>query len=240
MSKPSTRRALALAMLTLAALPAQALVVLGFEGVNATYPSTSSANIAAFYNGGVSSQGTSGVNYGINFSSNAIAICLNAVAGSCSNASRGGLSATSSQGALGLAASGSAWLDVPAGFTFAIGFSYAVAPGFSASIAAYSGPAGTGTLLAPPLVLVPNAPGCAGYNAVLCPLGPGGYSFLGTAQSVVFTGPAGKVVWDDLTLGANDPQPPPAIPEPATGLLWLAGLAGVAGARRRAAHRSRG
>lgn len=239
MAKPLAPQILATALLTLAGLPAQALVVLGFEGVNATYPSTTPADIAGFYAGGVSSQGTSGVNYGINFSPNAIAICLNAVAGSCSNASRGGLSVTSSQGALGLASNGSAWFDVPAGFTFAIGFSYAVQPGSVATIAAYSGPAGTGALLAPPLVLTPGSAGCGAYNAVLCPLGPGGYSFSGTAQSVVFSGQAGKVVWDDLTLGANDPQPPPAIPEPATGLLWLAGLAGVAGARRWAARRSR-
>ena len=136
MTNPSTSRALGLALLALAALPAQALVVLGFEGVNATYPSSTPADIAAFYAGGVSSQGTSGVNYGINFSPNAIAVCLNAVAGSCSNASRGGLSVTSSQGALGLSSNGSAWFDVPAGFTFAIGFSYAVLPGSLATIAA--------------------------------------------------------------------------------------------------------
>ena len=238
MTHLSASRAAALALLALAALPAQALVVLGFEGVNATYPSTTPADIAGFYGGGVSSQGTSGVNHGINFSSNAIAVCLNAVAGSCSNASRGGLSVTSSQGALGLASNGSAWFDVPAGFTFAIGFSYAVLPGSLATIAAYSGPAGTGALLAPPLVLTPGSAGCAAYNAILCPLGPGGYSFTGTAQSVVFTGQAGKVVWDDLTLGANDPQPPPAIPEPATALLWLAGLSAIAAARRRAVQRA--
>ena len=239
MTQPTTSRAFALALLALAALPAQALVVLGFEGVNATYPGTTPADIAGFYGGGVSSQGTSGVNYGINFSPNAIAVCLNAVAGSCSNASRGGLSVTSSQGALGLTSNGSAWFDVPAGFTFAIGFSYAVLPGSVATIAAYSGPAGTGALLAPPLVLAPGSAGCAAYNAILCPLGPGGYSFTGTAQSVVFTGQAGKVVWDDLTLGANDPQPPPAIPEPATAWLWLAGLSAVAAARQRALRRIR-
>ena len=59
------------------------------------------------------------------------------------------------------------------------------------------------------------------------------------AQVVVFTGQAGKVVWDDLTLGANDPQPPPAIPEPATAWLWLAGLSAVAAARQRALRRIR-
>jgi hypothetical protein len=61
-------------------------------------------------------------------------------------------------------------------------------------------------------------------------VGPGGYSFSGTARSVVFTGQPGKVVWDDLTLGANDPQPPPPVPEPGTWALLLAGL-GLLGAR---------
>ena len=240
MAKPPAHHFLAAAVFALAALPAQALIVLGFEGVNATYPSTTSADIAGFYGGGVSSQSTTGVNYGINFSANAIAVCLNAVAGSCSNASRGGLSVTSSQGALGIGSGSSVWFDVPAGFTFAIGFSYAVAAGSVATISAYSGPAATGALLAPPLVLVPGSAGCPAYNAMLCPLGPGGYSFVGTAQSVVFAGQPGKVVWDDLTLGANDPQPPPAIPEPATALLWLAGLSAIAAARHRAAGRLQG
>lgn len=214
----------------LLATPAKALVVIGFEGVNAAYPSTSYADILGFYSGGLSSQGTSGANLGASFASNAVAVCLNALGGNCSNASRGGLSATSSQGGLGIGAGNSTYFDYPTGFSFAIGFRYAVAPGTLATISAYSGPGGTGSLLAPPLVLLPGSPGCAAYNATLCPMGPGGYSFAGVAQSVVFTGLPGKVVWDDLTLGANDPQSP--VPEPAAGLTLALGLAGLWASRR--------
>lgn len=219
---------------------AQAVVVIGFEGINATYPSTSYADILGFYSGGMSSQGTSGANLGVSFAPNAVAVCLNALGGTCSNASRAGSSATSSQGGLGIGSGNSTYFDYPAGFTFAIGFRYAVAPGSFATIAAYSGPGGTGALLAPPLVLLPGSAGCPAYNATLCPMGPGGYSFTGVAQSVVFTGQPGHVVWDDLTLGANDPQSPSPVPEPASGLLFGLGLAGIgvlsngAQARRRA------
>jgi hypothetical protein len=213
---------------------ASALPVIGFERVNAAYPSASFADILGFYSGGLSSQGTSGVNLGATFSASAVAVCLNAVGGSCSNSSRGGLSVTSSEGALGIGAGPSVYFDYPAGFTFAIGFSYAVAPGSFATIAAYSGLGGSGSLLSPPLPLFPGAAGCLAYNAALCPLGPGGYSFSGTARSVVFTGQPGKVVWDDLTLGANDPQPPPPVPvpEPGTWMLMGLGLVLVGGAAR--------
>lgn len=164
------------------ATPAQALVVIGFEGVNATYPSTSYADILGFYSGGLSSQGTSGANLGASFAPNAVAVCLNALGGSCSNASRGGLSATSAQGGLGIGAGNSTYFDYPAGFTFAIGFRYAVAPGTVATMSAYSGLGGTGSLLAPPLVLLPGSPGCAAYNAPLCPMGPGGLFLRGCGE----------------------------------------------------------
>jgi MYXO-CTERM domain-containing protein len=219
-------------------LAAQAVVVLGFERINAAYPSTSFAAVAGFYGGGTSSQGTSGANFGIGFGPGAVAVCLNPIGGACSNASAGGLSVNSSQGALGIGSGNSTWFDIPAGFSNAIGFRYAVAVGSVATIAAYGGPGGSGAQLAPPLALFNPAPGCAAYNAPLCGMGPGGYSFAGVAKSVVFTGLPGKVVWDDLTLGFNDPQWPPPVPEPAAWALWALGLAGLAGWRFRVRRRA--
>lgn len=75
-------------------------------------------------------------------------------------------------------------------------------------------------------------------------MGPGGLGFVTGAQSVVFTGVAGKFVFDDLTFGAgNDPLPPPGVPEPTTWALLLAGFA-LAGAslrtRRLCAQAARG
>lgn len=218
------------------AAPATATTVLGFERVNAAYPSTSFASILNFYAGGTSSQGTSGANFGISFAANAVAVCLNAVGGACSSASAGGLQPFSSQGALGIGSGTSTYFDIAAGFTNAIGFRYAIRQG-TATIAAYSGLGGTGTLLsATPLTLSTVAAGCPAYNAAMCAFGPGGLSFSGTALSVVFTGLPGDVVWDDLTLGFNDPQSPsvpPTVPEPASWALLVAGFATVGTRLRR-------
>ena len=59
------------ASLLSAAVASATVVDLNFEGVNATYPS-GFAFINGFYDGGTSSDGTSGPNYGISFSSNAL------------------------------------------------------------------------------------------------------------------------------------------------------------------------
>ena len=65
------------------------IVVLNFEGV-APHP-YSSVQILDFYNGGTSSIGTSGENYGVHFDTNALAICLNTENVFCSNTSNGGV-----------------------------------------------------------------------------------------------------------------------------------------------------
>jgi hypothetical protein len=226
----------------LAAAPAAhaAIVVLGFEGVNPTYPSATSAQILNFYDGGTSSAATSGTNFGISFASNAVAVCLNKLGGSCSNASRGGLSVTSARAALGIDTGTSTYLDFASAYSGQIAFSYQVAPGFSATIQAFSGLGGTGAALTGPLALFNTNPGgCPTYNASLCTLGPGGLGAVVGAQSIVFTGLAHKFVFDDLTFGAgNDPLPPPAFvrsdtPEPAAWTLMILGFGGVGAALRR-------
>jgi len=226
----------ALAALTLSA-PAAAATVLGFERVNAAYPS-GSAQILNFYDGGLSGAGTTGTNFGISFSANAVAVCLNSTTITCSNASTGGLVPTSSKGAMGLGSSGVAIMDFSTAYTGAVGFRYAIVSGV-AFIKAYDGVGGTGTQLAN-LPLFANASGCAAYAATLCTFGPGGLGFLTNARSLVFGGIAGGVVWDDITLGAgNDPLPPPAlsVPEPAGWMLMLAGL-GLVGAVMRSRRAS--
>ncbi len=215
------------------AQPTSGYTVIGFERINPAYPTTNYAQVLGFYDGGTSSAGTAGMNYGFAFDANAVAICLNRVGGSCSNASAGGLQPTSSRGALGLAADGQAVLDIAGGYSGPVAFRYAVAPGSVASIALYSGLGGTGTQLAV-VPLFPAAAGCAAYNAAICPLAPGGLGAAGIL-SVVFSGEAGRVVWDDLTFGAgNDPLPPPAVlPEPASWILLTGGLAAVGTRLRR-------
>src|ERR1700684_3659426 len=72
-------KVLALALSIIGASTAFAdTVVLNFDGIATTYPFDSSSTfIENFYNGGTSSVGTTGPNYGITFTPNALAICLN-------------------------------------------------------------------------------------------------------------------------------------------------------------------
>jgi hypothetical protein len=224
------------------ATPAAAATVLGFEHINAAYPTTTYAQILAFYDGGTSSQGTTGnsygQNFGITFAANAVAVCLNKAGGSCSNASRGLAGTNSKQGAFGIDSGGSTYLDFATPYSGFIAFSYQVAPGFAASIQAFGGAGGTGAALTGPLPLFNTAPGCPAYNAPICHLGPGGLGFVAGASSIVFSGAPGRFVFDDLTFGAgNDPLSPPAVlPEPGTWAVVLLGF-GLLGAALRRRYR---
>ena len=98
------------------------VITLDFEDVNATYPS-GFAFVNGFYNGGISSDGTTGTNFGIEFSDNAQAICLNSTTVSCSNTSRGGEgNPNSQQGGLFFLERASTVQAAAAGFQ--IGFSF--------------------------------------------------------------------------------------------------------------------
>lgn len=215
------------------AVPASAAVVsLNFEGINTTYPTTAYANILDFYNGGTSSVGTSGTNYGISFGSNALAICLNTTAtngSNCSNTSRGGVGdPASALGGLFFLDGSETFLNVAAGFDTGFSFNY-VSYSFSGSVSVYDGLNGSGNLLAT-LSLSPNAGSCPGYSAPFCPFSPVGVSFSGTAKSISFAGVANQIVFDDVTFGSADPGP--RVPEPASWAMMLAGFGAIGGAMR--------
>jgi hypothetical protein len=195
------------------------VIDLTFEGINATYPTTNYAFVQNFYNGGTSSAGTSGPNFGISFSSNAQAICLNTPGATCSNTSRGGLGDPASQlGALFFLSGSETFMNVAGGFDTGFAFNYA-AINQSGSVTVFSGPNGTGTSLA--TLSLPTTPStCAGiYNAGFCPFVAAGISLLGTAESVSFAGVANQVVFDDVTFGS----PTVGVPGPIAG----AGLPGL-------------
>lgn len=208
-----------------------ATIDLTFAGV-APYPSGNNVLIENYYNGGTSSGGTSGPNYGIYFSDNALDLCLNSLTVSCSNASKGGLGdPNSQQNALFWMSNSDAYLDDPAGFTTGFSFTYS-APYFGGSVGVYSGLDGTGTLLAT-LALPTTASDCSGYGAGYCPFVPIGVTFSGTAESIDFAGTANYIVFDDVTLGSSTPGPSGVTPEPSSLLLFGTGLLGIAGAIRR-------
>lgn len=217
--------AMSLLVLT-AVLPMQAsaIMVLNFEGVNSTYPSGGFAFVNSFYNGGSSSDGTSGTNYGIEFSSNAQAICLNTVGGDCSNTSRGGLGDPNSEkGGLFFLEGSETYMSSSVGFTtgFSLFYTAVNVPG---SLNVYDGLNGTGTLLAS-LGLPTTVSGpCLDYNARFCPFVPVGIAFSGTAHSIGFSGVANQIVFDDVTFGSVTPG---QVPEPSSLLLLGPGLMGL-------------
>ncbi|MGZ8411455.1 MAG: PEP-CTERM sorting domain-containing protein [Gemmatirosa sp.] len=203
--------------------------VLTFEGIGA--PPAATAPIGNFYNGGV------GPNYGIEFSPNALAICLDTfVGGPCptSNTSRGGLGDPASQGSGLFFLSGSqAYMNRAAGFTTGFSFFY-TAVFQTGSFSVWNGLNGTGSLLASlTLPLTPNGVGlsnCLGNQ--FCPLFAAGVSFDGVARSVTFAGVANQITFDDVTFGSATPGT--VVPEPGALLLTATGLIGTFLARRRA------
>lgn len=232
-----SKNLLVAAGLAVAMAPAMADVVsLNFEGINVSYPSTNYANISNFYNGGTSSQGTTGTNYGISFGSNALAICLNTLTGECSNTSRGGLAPGSDKGGLFFLNGSETYMNVAAGFTTGFSFNY-VSTSFAGAVNVYDGANGTGNILAT-LNLAPNDGPCAGYSASFCPFSASGVSFSGTAHSIGFAGVANQIVFDDVTFGSAIPgSAVPAVPEPSTYALMALGMSviGVFVRRRKSA-----
>ncbi|MGE5206396.1 MAG: PEP-CTERM sorting domain-containing protein [Chlamydiota bacterium] len=205
---------------------------LTFEGI-APYPSNNDVQILNFYNGGTSSVGTSGPNYGISFPDNALLICLNTLSTFCSNTSRGGQGDPNSQlGGLYFLTGSSTYLNDPAGFTTGFSFNYA-APYYGGSIEVYSGLNGTGTLLASLTLPTTTSGPCPNYGAGYCPFFPIGVTFAGTAQSINFGGTANYIVFDDVTFGSPTPGPGPNAPEPSSLAIFGSGIVGLAGLLRR-------
>lgn len=204
-----------------------ATVVLNFENI-APYPNSNDVFVQGYYNGGTSSNGSSGTNYGVEFTDNALVICLNTPGVGCSNTSRGGVAPGSEKGGLFWLNGPNTYMNVAAGFDTGFSFNYA-APNTPGSVQVYDGLGGTGTLLATlNLGLTPST--CdSSYGAAYCPFVAAGVNFAGTAKSISFAGTANFIVFDDVTFGSAVP----GVPEPSTYALFGLGLAGLAYATRK-------
>jgi hypothetical protein len=192
------------------------VIDINFENI-AAYPNSNNVQILNYYDGGTSSIGTTGTNYGISFPSNALVICLNTIGTICSNTSHGGLGDPNSQDAGMFFLSGSAtYLNDAAGFTTGFAFDYTAVGGSGGSVEAWSGLNGTGTLLASLTLGVTGSSCIAGYSANYCPFTNGSLAFAGTAMSIEFDGVPDYIVYDDITFGSTivggTPEPSYLIP----------------------------
>lgn len=191
------------------------VVTLTFEGLG------DNEQVLNYYDGGYGGNGSGpGPNYGITFGSDSLALISSADGGS------GNFSNNPSGDTILYFLSGPGdVMDVPAGFT--TGFSFYYAAYYSGSVSVYSGLDGGGSLLANlTLPVTPNP-----YTVWV----PFGVTFAGTAESVVFSGSANYIGFDNITLGSSTP----GVPEPST--FILAGLGGIAviGYDRRRRSRAR-
>lgn len=169
------------------------IIVLDFEGLG------NNDNVNNFYNGGTSSQGYSGTNYGVEFG---VALAL-----IDSDAGGGGNFANepSASTIMFFTSASQAYMNVAAGFTTGFSFYYSSATS-AGSVSVYDGVNGTGNLLGTVNLALNYNTNCTGDpTGTYCNWDPIAVAFEGIAKSVVFSGSAGFIGFDDVTFGSTTP-----------------------------------
>jgi len=203
------RRSLLTLMFLFAAVPGWAQT-LTFEGLQ------NEEEILNYYNGGLGGSGSGpGPNYGITFSSDALALIASSAGGS------GNFSGEPSPVTTMFFLSGTGpTMDDPGGFT-SLYFYYSNTT-YTGDVTIWSGLDGTGTELAnislPALGLCEPAPNFCNWQYAGATLG-------GVAESAIFGGTANEIIFDNVTLTA--------VPEPSVYAMVLLGLALIGFVARR-------
>ncbi|MDQ2842388.1 MAG: PEP-CTERM sorting domain-containing protein [Acidobacteriota bacterium] len=200
-----------------------ATTVLTFEGL------ADQESVLNYYDGGNGGKGSGpGPNYGLTFGADSLAVISRAAGGS------GNFDGNPSGKTILFFLSGPGdVMNVGAGFNTGFSFYYS-SPGVGGDVQVYSGENGTGTELAN-LTLIKTPAGGAGCSGsyTYCPWETMGVTFSGTAKSVIFTGTANYIGFDNITLGSSTPVS--GTPEPSSIILLGSGIGALAlaGLRKR-------
>jgi hypothetical protein len=163
-------------------------------------------SVSNYYSGGA------GPNYGVSFGPDALAL-ISYNAGGSGNF----INAPSGSTAL-FSLSDSFTMNMTAGFSTGLSFFYSAAAAGSVSV--YDGLDGTGNLLASLNLAAMTLP-----NDLYDVWAPIGIGFAGIAESVVFSGNADYIAFDNVTLNSTTPVPvPPSVWLFGSSLLGLIGL----------------
>jgi len=194
-------------------------IVLDFEGLDDLEA------INGFYNGGTSENGNSGTNFGIEFSSNTLAIIDGDAGGS------GNFGGEPSPDTVMFFLDGaSSIMNVAAGFDTGFSFFYS-AINDAGSVDVFDGLNGTGNLLTSLIISVTPTDG-GDPNGDFSPFFDIGVGFSGTAKSVSFSGVQNQIGFDDITFGSVTAGGA-TVPEPAILALLGFGLAGIGFSRKK-------
>ncbi len=201
--------------------PQAGALSLDFEGLQ------NIEDVLDFYNGGSGDSESSGVDYGISFSTGAQALIDSDVVGS-----NGGDFANEPTGdTVVFWQEGSLLMNVAGGFD--TGFSFFYSSSTEATITVFDALHGGGNSLGTIDLLAQHNIGCEGDpTGVFCNWTAGGVAFPGTALSVSFSGTANFTAYDNITFGSEIPEGA-RVPVPAAVWLFGSGLLGLLAVARR-------